>query len=846
MTKKRIAFLLVGGALLLVGAISVFVYVSGDAWKLKAVEAIQSRVNTELVIGDVDISIWSEFPMISIDLLDIKILESNITNKSSKNYLLEAERLGVMFSLWEVIFDEPVIRSLALEAGSINLSEFTDGNWNTQVLEPSNDSTSTFSINSVEFIDIDLSAGLSNGDAYQGHISHCETTENSVAISFDDLLISDIATATQPLYGYLEIDIEGDLSAGLTATIHEGVVNDLSVMGVVNINPELQWTAECKINRLTLEKLEILLNDPELIRGFSYDGAASVSIDATPKVMKLDVHFPEANFAIAPSITGLSMNKTGRVSSDLHIVHSFKSSATSLQIKSLNVNSNGLTIAVSGATADLKSKALSLTGTAELDLSSKYTSWVPSLSGPDMIALPNSGVIKLSGRFSISPLSTFAYEHFSIECDHLSGAFNASPYTLDNIRVGVKSDKLEIENINYNWAGNVGAVQASINSISRIVEGGEVKGNVGISAESIVIDSIMSWWENRSDTEEADDIVFLPHGSRLAYQINSTNLYWDGLECRAFNALGNITPKKVKITHVKTEALSGSARVEGSVRVSGPGLIMGLSGTTTDISVKDLFRTYNNFGQTVLRAEHLKGMANVAGTIHLGWDKSGGFMYEEIDVDLDVSISNGRLRGLEMFNDVADYLKAHRLVAPLVDPEDLRSRLSDIEFDYLESPIRVAGSVTEIPFLNIHSSAMDVSIEGVHEFSGEINYTLGFALRDLKDNKQGDFGDIQDDGLGNMFFLSMDGTLDLPEYGYDRSAAREHRRKSIAAEVERIKNSLRGAGTDEDESPESDSPENEEVEEVKSDPVEEKKTKSKRSNSNSQPSSLDDEDDEDF
>jgi hypothetical protein len=846
MKKKRIAFLLIGGVLLLVGVISVFVFISGDSWKLKAVEAIQSRVNTELVIGAVDISIWSEFPMISVDLLDIKILESNITNTSSENYLLEAGRLGVMFSLWEVIFGEPIIRSLALEAGRINLSEFIDGSWNTQVLVPRNDSTSTFSINSIEFIDIDLSAGLSNGDNYQGHISHSEITESSVVVSFDDLLINGLATATQPLYGYLEIDIEGELSAGLTAIIQDGVVNDLSVIGVVNINPEFQWTAECKINRITIQKLETLLNDPQLIRGFSYDGAASVSIDATPKVMKLDVHFPEAHFALAPSITGLSMNKTGRVSSELHIVHSFKSSTTSLQIKSLNANSNGLILAVSGATADIKSNALSLAGTAELDLSSKYTSWVPSLSGPDMIALPNSGVIKLSGRMSISPSSTFAYEDISIECEHLSGALNSSPYTLDNIRLGVKSDKLEIDNINYNWAGNIGVFQASINSLSRVVEGGEVKGNVGIDAESIVIDSIMSWWENLSDTEETDDIVFLPHGSRLAYQINSTNLYWDGLECRAFNALGNITPKKVKITHAKIEGLSGSARVDGSVRVSGPGLIMGLSGTTTDISVKDLFRTYNNFGQTVLRAEHLKGMANVAGTIHLGWDKSGEFLYEEIGVDLDVSISNGRLRGLEMFNDVADYLKAHRLVAPLVDPEDLRSRLSDIEFDYLESPIRVAGSVTEIPFLNIHSSAMGVSIEGMHEFSGKINYTLGFALRDLKDNKQGDFGDIQDDGLGNMFFLSMDGTLDLPEYGYDRSAAREHRRKSIAAEVERIKNSLRGEGTDEKESPESESPENEEEEEVKSEPAEEKKTKSKQRNNNNQPSSLDDEDDEDF
>lgn len=843
MTKKRIALLLVGGVLLFVGVIAVLVFVSGDSWKIKAVEAIQSRVKTEIVVGDVDISIWSEFPRISIDLLDIKILESSLANASRDKYLLEAERLGVMFSLWEVIFGEPVIKSLALQSGRINLSEFNDGSWNTEVFVSSGDTTSGFSINSVELIEIDISAQLANGDSYAGKISHCEITENSVTVSFDDFLISNLEKSTTPLYGSLEIDIEGEVSTGLTAKVHAGVVNDIAVMGVVNIDAELQWTAQCKVNRLTLQKLESLLNDSDLLRGFSYDGAASISIDATPDIMKVDVHFTEADFALAPSITGLSMNKTGSVNSTLHIVHSFRTSATSLAIKSLNANTNGLLISLSGVSSDIRSKALALTGTAELDLSSKYTSWLPSLSGPDMLALPNDGMIKISGGFSVSSSYKISYDHMSVECEHLSGLLNSSPYSIDNLRIEVKSDKLEIDNINFNWAGNVGELQASIKSISRVVDGGEIRGNVNVNAESVVINSIMSWWTNRGESDESDDVVFLPHGSRLVYKINSTDLYWDGLECHSFNALGNVTPKKLKITHAKTDGLGGSARVEGSLRVGGPGWIMGLTGTTTDISVEDLFRTYNNFGQTVLRAEHLKGMASIAGTIHFGWNTGGAFLSEAIDVDLEVSISNGRLRGLEMFNDVADYLKAHRLVAPLVDPEDLRSRLSDIEFDYLESPIRVAGSVTEIPFLKIHSSAMDVSVEGVHEFSGEIDYTLGFALRDLKDNKQGDFGDIQDDGLGNMFFLSMDGTLDSPEYGYDRGAAKEHRRKSISEEVDRIKDALRGS--DESDS-KSDSLENEKEEEGKIDSDEVKKPKIKQGNSNNQPPSLDDEDDEDF
>ena len=67
---------------------------------------------------------------------------------------------------------------------------------------------------------------------------------------------------------------------------------------------------------------------------------------------------------------------------------------------------------------------------------------------------------------------------------------------------------------------------------------------------------------------------------------------------------------------------------------------------------------------------------------------------------------------MEGFDEIADYLKENRLIAPLVDPEDLRKRLADIDFEYVETPIFVANSIVSVPFVAIHSSAMDVSLEG--------------------------------------------------------------------------------------------------------------------------------------
>ena len=54
----------------------------------------------------------------------------------------------------------------------------------------------------------------------------------------------------------------------------------------------------------------------------------------------------------------------------------------------------------------------------------------------------------------------------------------------------------------------------------------------------------------------------------------------------------------------------------------------------------------------------------------------------------------------------------------------------------------------------IESSAMNVAIEGTYDFDSNIDYTLGFALRDLRAGASDAFGEMEDDGLGNQFFFA--------------------------------------------------------------------------------------------
>ena len=50
---------------------------------------------------------------------------------------------------------------------------------------------------------------------------------------------------------------------------------------------------------------------------------------------------------------------------------------------------------------------------------------------------------------------------------------------------------------------------------------------------------------------------------------------------------------------------------------------------------------------------------------------------------------------------------------------------------------------------------------------------------------------MEDDGLGNQFFLRMSGPVEEPVYAYDREAAKDHRREAIQAEKQRLRDALK-------------------------------------------------------
>jgi hypothetical protein len=844
MSYRRIVIIFVAIVTCIVGGITLAVLFNGEHWKAIAIESINKELLTELSVKDVGISVWAEFPKVTVDLNDVILLGSVSHIGEAADTIIRAQRLRVAFSLWDVLFGEPSIDALIVEEALLHLYQHKNGTWNTRILAKNkNDNreggaNTRVSISQIILRDIEVVASTRKGDKYECQIGNAIVKDGDIDSSFSDFVITngENRDLLMPLEGYFSTSYIMGEDGEVNVIIKDAVINNIAFNGKAQFDSEEdnEWNVSIESNGLETAELQSIWANQEVFKGWSYNGTASISLNVNQQQASLKWSLSQADFAVSPKITGLALNKTGNITASGTFDYSFKKSSIGLSLSTIQVNSNGIIIDAKADCSDLKLRPLSLSGSLNIDTQSSYSSWLPQLQTTEMSVLPDNGFLSIDGRLKISPEGNLYDIVASISSQQLEGSLNASPYLLTNLDAELKEGDLSLRSLKFDWGGNRGEVDAKLFGYEKWGKGGAISGTVNLKAESIVVGAILSWWDNfQPDGKVATQASLLPLGTELGVKILVDRLYWNNLECSSLTSRITVGASQLIIMNATAKGLEGSARVEGSLRPGGNGWILGLSGTADNLSLPNLFQTYNNFGQTTLRAEHIQGAVSAAGTIKLEWDLSGKWISEGLLSNLDVTVDHGRLINFEVFDEVADYLKDHRLIAPLVNPEDLRERLKDIEFSHLESPVFISSSSTTIPYLNIPSSAMNVSLEGVHAFSGQIDYTLGFALRDLRDTRQVEFGNIEDDKLGNMFFLAMDGTLKEPVYSYDREAHRAHRRKAISTEVDRLRNSIQGSSTNQDE----DNGSNQDLEGSESDKKPKKGEKSK---------GLNDLDDEDF
>ena len=160
-----------------------------------------------MVVGDVAVSFFSTFPQVSVDIKDVRIAGAPSRTGAEADTLLNVSKLGIAFSLWEVLFGDPVIRSIYIEDGELLIEEFARGRWNYEISNGGSDSTN-LQISSIHLSSIDFLYKEKGKEKSSCIINSASHSDGLISISFQDFKYDGVRTSLSRFLASLMLAIQ--------------------------------------------------------------------------------------------------------------------------------------------------------------------------------------------------------------------------------------------------------------------------------------------------------------------------------------------------------------------------------------------------------------------------------------------------------------------------------------------------------------------------------------------------------------------------------------------------------------------------------------------------------------
>jgi len=240
-------------------------------------------------------------------------------------------------------------------------------------------------------------------------------------------------------------------------------------------------------------------------------------------------------------------------------------------------------------------------------------------------------------------------------------------------------------------------------------------------------------------------------------------------------------PRVLEIRSVAFSAMSGKLIGSGTIANDQKNHIQLLGETILNrMEVNQLFSTFDDFGQDVLHAEHIKGRLSGDLAFAIGWDDRMQMLQDKVMVEGALELDGGELMNFEPLNNLSRFVALEEL--------------QNIRFSKLRTQISVGDKKLRFPLTDIQSSAFDISCSGEHLFDNNYTYRVKILLSELlaakarrakRENRENEY--VEDGGKRTALYLKIAGQGSNFNMGYDTQSARA----SVATDIRIEKQTLK-------------------------------------------------------
>ena len=767
---------------------------------------LNSRLKTEMKVESLEVSPFTELPFVSLNFNEVFLPASKVKD-ATNDTLLYLQSLSLHFNVFDLLNEDFRARKLSLNQGLINLEFDVDGLGNFEVISERKDSASSpfllklesFNARDIRFQYQDKPKNIViNQDIHLlKSIGKLSESELDASLSLDFRSNTTVVDETNYLKGE---ELSSELAIYFNFETKQFVLRPSSLQFS---KTELDLAGDFKtesyefsIQTKGIDLTELQTNVPLSSLDFltSAKGNANCSLRLTKPEgqtdVQVDVSFQAKNlsYALDSIFSPTKFDVEGTFTNGKSQNNSTSSLNIALASGRLNKNPFSAKLVLS----NFNKPSLSFETKASLDFT-QLAQW----TNLDSLLTRSEGQIDLA----LNGSGTYA----KLE------AISIQSILLQNIEGQLVFDGLQFDQEQMEFAGLTGSCEVNNNNLKYTLKG-RLK-EQEIESKGLVV-GVVPWAYKLSSRIKLDAEIFvdginvedfaspaqheisfvLPNWIWLDAKVRMNSFEWSNLLAANLSFELQHRPSFSRLQNLQMKLAKGDVTADAIIRKQGSVYKLSTQSKFDGIDVKDLFFSFNQFGQNTLEDRHLDGVLGGSANIEFLFDEKLDVLPSSIFGESEFNIYKGRLIKFEPLDEVADYFASNFILKRVFKAEELRKELQDIHFDTLTNTLLVRNESIYLPQMSIKSSVLDLDVDGTYNFKNEVDFHLDFYITDLmsSSNSSSEFGEIEDDGTGRKkVFLLMTGSVDDPEFSLDKERKREERKKKVQSETKVIKDLIK-------------------------------------------------------
>jgi hypothetical protein len=771
--------------------------------------SLNKNLSTKLVVGSYKLSFLRKFPNASLELKDVLVHSSADFNKFefkgiNTDTLIAAKSVSVEFKLTDIIKGKYNIERISARSGKANFYTDYEGfvNYNVSVKSDNPDSRET-TIN-LERINLnDIIAYYNNLDAHlilSGPVKSGRLKSRISGGNIDLSAISDLQITRFELYNYKSANpLTAKLDLVLKST-KEGITFKKSTMHIDDYDIVLEGFVSSK-NYLDLKVeghnikvagIEKFLPGNYLASLNDYHPAGIINVTSTIKgtlSKKLNPHI-EIDWQLKSG--KVISKKTDIAFRDISFTGHF-SNGRSNNFETSTLSLNNLSAEL-GSSESKGSAVLRNLNTPLIDLSLKgrvYPAELKEFFNITSISKAD-GSVDLDMKIINSPwpeknFSAGAFFDLRPQADM---SFNSLTIGLQDGRTVISNisgkaslfNTLKTYNLHLTYKGQSFKIDGEFKNLPEWFLGRNVtlaaKGDV--KADKFIPERFLSQPGSKSKSTAAE----MPDDITLDINFKTDSLIYKTFTSSDAEAKLNYQPTTFSFNNLKMKALNGLISGDGFVAQNkDKSMVVKGNFNVKNVDVNRAFTTFNNFGQTFLKAENIRGALSGSLSLLLPLDPQFNFHIKNLTAEGKYHLVNGALINFDPVKQLSTFIEI--------------SELENITFDQLDNDFFIRNNMLFVPQMVVNSSAADLSVNGKHSFDNDYEYHVKILLSEILSRKRikkknnVEFGAIEDDGLGRTsLLLKIIGKGEEAKVSYDMKAAAVEVKQNFAKEKVNLKTIL--------------------------------------------------------